>query len=415
MEVITFFIKRYPRLLPIAMWSFLVLALALSLLSWWRPDFFIYQLEQFPVFKYELLVLIFFLLVFIYSIFLGMDSLSYFSKRERFLYAILLVVMFLTPPLLSMDIGAYLLAAQNFILPGHHVYLQPLSQASAWVDKLHSIWWLSSPNVYGPAFLVIAAGAAFAGQANFLGAVYLYKLLVLAVFIFSLYFFKKLTIAAGLGREVFWLYALNPALLVNWVLEGHNDIWMTVGLLLFYYFLDQRTVWRSWLAFWGAIFIKFTALLFYPLTFFKKGAWSWRRLVISSSLFFLGFAAFFYFSHLTPVTWIDNLLHLNQVCYYDCSVPIYFFGLFGTVGAYLRSALFLGLYGYIFYLFVWRRFEPLKFIFWSGLDLFFIQTMWLTPWYATILIPIGLLVPDKRYRYWVLGLTAYCLFHYLFI
>ncbi len=390
-------------------WILGITILAIFLSAWLRPNYLSFQLESFPPDLVHFIFFLFYILLLSYTI-LSFTTIKR-TKLSLYLYGLAILLLTISPPLLSMDIGGYILGAKNIISPDSRTYLDALRGAAPWAKEMSNIWWLDYPTVYGPTFQTIALTSLIASPFGLLATILIYKLIGLAGFLSVLYLFWLIARDRGLEERRLWLLALNPALLINWLLEGHNDIFIALGLLGTLYCLDRKKLWPTWLLFTLTIFIKYTALIFSPILFFKNNKFSLKNALGFLLLTGLAFLAFFKISGLSLSLFSHNLFFLNQ-CFYHCSPLVYLFQFTGSAQFIIRLALFAILYVLITWRYLYKQTDYLKFIFWSGLALFFVQTTWLTPWYPTIIIPIGLLIKDKKYLYLVILVSWYSLLHY---
>ncbi|MFJ8882946.1 polyprenol phosphomannose-dependent alpha 1,6 mannosyltransferase MptB [Streptomyces sp. NPDC102402] len=151
------------------------------------------------------------------------------------------------PPLYSADVYSYI-AQGAMVLEGHDVYTvgpSALDPGGPGGDAAASVGghWTDTPAPYGPFFLVLARGVAWATGGTIVPAVLgmrLIGLFALALIVWAL---------RGLAREhgrsesaALWLGALNPLLLIHVVGGAHNDGLMT-GLMLAGALLALRGRW----------------------------------------------------------------------------------------------------------------------------------------------------------------------------
>jgi len=389
---------------------FLTVFLAVFYFSWSRPNYLKYQLENFSPNHIYFIFFCFYTLSVSYTLlsFAQILKINHFWK----VYWSLILLLFFTPPLLSMDVGAYILSAKNLISADTKVYLDALRGTATWTTEMNNVWWLNYPTVYGPVFLVIALISLASSSFGLLAMIFSYKLIVIVAFFLILYIFWISARDSGLSKNNFYLLALNPALLINWVVEGHNDVFLALGILACVYYLNQKKIYSAWLTAILTIFIKYTSLIFSPILIFENGKLKLNKLISFIGIIILTFSVFFKLSGLDLKLFLDNLVFLKS-CFYRCSPLVFLSRLFSDYHGLIRLGLFSFLYGLIVWRYLYKQTDHLKFIFWSGACLFFVQTTWLTPWYPTILIPVGLLIKDKKYLFLVVLITWYSLLHYV--
>lgn len=385
--------------------------LVIAWLSFARQDYFRQHLENMILPGYLLLIFSFCLIL------LGWLLLHIIKPvvNNRFLWLVGLAVFaisLVTVPLLSRDTAAYALNA-DMLYHGHfNPYTEPISLGRQ-SSQLGSLWWLDYPSPYGPVFLLLLGLPFLLSFGNLLLFIFSYKLLVLLAFGLIAYLFSRYRRLHHLPDYLDWLFLLNPALIINWLLEGHQEIFIVISLL---WLLNYRHKFSSQLLILlSAGLIKITAVIIWPLSWFKDQLFSWKRFFIANLIFVFSWLLFFILINLSPLAfWQKNLAFSSKYCFYNCSPLITISDqLWSSEAGLIRLLLFTTAYLASLYFFLFKKYQPLKFIIWSFMALFFINTKWLTPWYPTLIIPFSLLIKGRKYFYLTVLLTAYCLWHYL--
>ncbi|MFE6933777.1 polyprenol phosphomannose-dependent alpha 1,6 mannosyltransferase MptB [Streptomyces sp. NPDC057699] len=153
------------------------------------------------------------------------------------------------PPLYSADVYSYI-AQGAMVLEGHDVYdagPSVLDPAGPGGDAAASVGghWTDTPAPYGPFFLVLARGVAWATGGTIVPAVLAMRLIALAALALIAWALPHL--AREHGRSpgaALWLGALNPLLLMHVAGGLHNDGLM-IGLMLAGVVLALRGRWVS--------------------------------------------------------------------------------------------------------------------------------------------------------------------------
>ena len=157
-------------------------------------------------------------------------------------------------------------------------------------------------------------------------------------------------------------------------------------------------------------------LIFLPIFWKKNSTISLKKIIISSLIVCFVMVAVFYCIGFDVKMVMDNFFATKsflQECLYRCSPIISITDLLtGGSGGLLRAVVFLVAYVYVLFVFIIKNNYPLKFIFWTYLILIFVLVRLLTPWYVLPLIPVGLMVGDKKYQFAVFLLTAYSLLNF---
>lgn len=392
--------------------------IGLSVLSFSRASYFKEHIENFP-FQYHFTAIVLFLILFFSYLGLALLTRGLGGVKQKYLsyffgFALLLGV--LTPPFLSRDITGYLFSAYTARTHMQTTFSVPIIEGvpSDWKQDVGPIWWQSSPNGYGPLFQLLTLPFSLVPM-PIISAVVLYKLFNVLIFLGCVWLFSKLMTQLSLPRVTIWLFALNPALIVHGVLEGHNDILMLFALLAAASLLLENKTKTSIIALATSVALKFVTIIFLPLYWFKEKNFLLKNMIVSL-LLLSGLFILFSLPFGLPLEQMKTNLFSRNVlpCMYSCSPIPYILSFLPTqTGSLLRLALFIVCWLIAFFFTCYRTWQPLKFIFLSLAALLFIYTTWLTPWYLILLIPFGLLLSNQRlYLRLTLALTFYSLFHF---
>lgn len=333
------------------------------------------------------------------------------NKKLKVIIFIIFSLSLITPPLLARDIPGYALNADIVYLKHKNPYTTPLIIANV-PPEMQNLWWIKAPSPYGPIFLLILAIPWFLSFSNLLIFIFAYKLIALTVFGLTFWLFSKIRKRENLPDYLDLLFLLNPAIVINLVSEGHNEIFILFGLLLFIYFKDNHI--KGLISLLTTVFLKFTAILVWPITWFKEKKFNLKTFIISNLLIIGLCLLFFKIINLPPQIFVkQNIFFAFNNCFYSCP-PFLTLTSFlpDNIVNYLKIGLFILAYLLSIFLFLFKKYEPTKFIFWALLALFFIQTKWLTPWYPTLIIPFGLLINNKKYLVLTILISIYCILHY---
>jgi len=362
--------------------------------------------------KIELAVFIILVLVIcLYSVFYNL-KLKY-SKSIVLATLIFMLILTFCLPIFSVDIGAYLISAKNLIFYHTNPYLAPLNYYSqdSWVIYMGSTWWMKYPSLYGPLALLISSISVAISSFSFIVAIYIYKFFVLLAVIMSVHLFKKLD--ASMNKVNTLLFMLNPILLISILLDGHNDAFILLSSLAYFYYLKQNKIVSSYLTFLGGVFIKYLNIIIFPSLFIKGKKFYWIRLLLSGILMFLSMYAFTSIFHITLNDFLNNkALAINNMCVYVCTPLIAVISIFGKYQTIIRLGLFAIAYSWITIKYLYLSYHVYKFTFWAFICLFFVFSVTYLPWYGIYPITVGLLINEKKYTIFTLVLTAYSLLFY---
>lgn len=115
--------------------------------------------------------------------------------------------------------------------------------------------------LYGPVWIAVSAMPHYLGLANPLLTVYMFKILTLVFYAGMLRLIWRLS-----GKNVWALafFSLNPIVLTEIILSGHNDIVMVFFALLSFYLLQKKKYFFSITALFCSVFIKYATVLVVP-------------------------------------------------------------------------------------------------------------------------------------------------------
>lgn len=182
--------------------------------------------------------------------------------------------LLLTYPFNATDIYYYLLWGREIVFERLNPYLVPLSALDGEVYVRFAREWGKGASPYGPAWQLIGAAVAWLGGAGAdvtLGLV-LFKLLAVAAFVGATvciwWLLERAEPGQRAGRTLLW--AWNPALLLSFAANGHNDSLMLFWLVLGLWIWRRGRPVAGLLVMVLAPWVKVTGLL--PIPFFLLAA-----------------------------------------------------------------------------------------------------------------------------------------------
>lgn len=387
--------------------------------SWRRETyFFLEQFEYFNQFDTTIVFIVFLLLLLFYTMLFFLPSKTLLFSWGKFLIWMLplVLILALTPPILSTDTGSYLIYAKSFFTYGQNPYVISLSTFSAnpWVAEFSPHWWTEFTSPYGPLFTLLLAPIIFLAGKSLLASVLIYKILLVGVYIGCIALCQRIVRQQHLPESTTALFALNPAILIHGILEGHNDLLILFSLLLAVYFFNQKWI-KSFIFLSLGIAIKFIPGVLLPVYIAHGGKIYWKRILpifgILLGIFLLAFLPFEYplkefFKNLTLQSKLD--------CFYGCS-PFIRFTQWIWPQVHSQFYLFLSfcLFLLVWYFFAWKSLKILEYLFWSLFILLFFLSPAFTPWYSLSLVGVGVLLSSRlHYRILTVSILFYTFIHY---
>lgn len=161
---------------------------------------------------------------------------NYKKFRLRNLVGIISTIMFFSYPLLSHDFFNYLFDAKILTFYHENPYLHKALDfpQDPWLRFMH---WTHRTYPYGPVFLIITLIPSFLSFGKFLLAYGLFKIMFIGAYIVSIYYLNKL------NKKWAVIFATNPLILIEGVLNMHNDlIGVCLAIAGFYYVIKNKNI-----------------------------------------------------------------------------------------------------------------------------------------------------------------------------
>ncbi len=388
--------------------------LPLIWLSLSRGSFFLEHLENFTSAQKQILYVALLSLILPYLLLVTRDSAFIQAVRLRVKLCVLLTLLTLlviTPPLLSLDSSLYLINGRNWIefAANPLVVIQGSIHSNPWSNEVGNLRWLGESTFYGPLFYPLLIPI-IKLNLSLIASILAYKCLNVLVFVFTLILFGMLIKERRDAKSLWLILAFNPALLVNFVLEAHNDL-LLIFFLMAMLVAMRHAFWRSAGAFLGiSIAIKYVTIILLPIFIFRRAAWIFIPLPLLLGLMLFDFPL----QHI-----VNQLVKIGSFgCFYSCTPPLSLLNLIFSVdiGPLVAKVIFLCLFALLSWHF--SRHQPVTFIALALSCLVFFAAQWVPPWYVALPIPFLLLASSEKIgaNDWYLKasfvLTCYSLFNY---
>ncbi len=236
---------------------------------------------------YSLIILIFFVF---YLVFLNYFKKKIFSLKE-FKYivgATVLVLFFSYPAMVSYDIFNYIATAKVLFLYHENPYIIMPIQFSG--DPI--LLFMHAANktaLYGPFWILLTGIPYFLGFGNFLITLFSFKLFT------ALFYLASVVLLYRMTKNIYYtsFFALNPLVIMEILISGHNDIVMMFLALLSIYFLKEKKFILFILFILFSIFIKFSTLFLLPVlgyvifNYLRRVKIDWEKIYYLCSIFML--------------------------------------------------------------------------------------------------------------------------------
>lgn len=198
--------------------------------------------------------------------------LNLIKKNNKYIYLLIIAAIgILAYPMFSYDLFNYLFNAKMVLV--YHANPQltaavnfPNDPMLRFMQNVHT----PAPYGYGWTAVSLIPGLVwFSGK--FTLAFWAMKTFIAAFWLGQLWILKKL-VTKQFPKESwrFWLFALNPLVLVETLINGHNDVvMMFLALLAYWFWLNVRKV-KSILFLLFSASIKYASIVLLPLYFVKR-------------------------------------------------------------------------------------------------------------------------------------------------
>lgn len=241
------------------------------------------------------------------------------------------VILLFSYPAFSHDIFNYIFDARIVtkygLSPWHYRALD--FPADLWIRFMH---WTHRLTPYPPFWIGLSLIPSFLGFGKFVLTLFLFKLLAAGFYLGSIWLILQLT--KGLLPAI--LFAFNPLVIIETLVNGHMEIAMIfLGLLAIYLVLSRRRF-LSWISFIGSIGIKYMTIFLAPVLL-KGKSWLrrsvWLGLILTAAwIIYYGFQPWYVlwvlpFAYLLPVkSWEVKVVTLFSIAALFWNLPIVSFG-----------------------------------------------------------------------------------------
>ena len=194
------------------------------------------------------------------------------------------IVLVLSYPAFSYDIFNYMFTAKTVILyhknPYEVIPMQFLS-IDPWVVVMR---WIHLPSAYTPLWITLSLPAYFFGFGTFLLILWNFKIIALAFYLLAvkgIYTALK-TIEPDTALVGMAIFALNPLIIIESLVSGHNDIvMMSIAIWSIVFFLEKKQYFLSWSLLALSIGMKLMTIFLIPSFAFR-----WRRGIALAGMLF---------------------------------------------------------------------------------------------------------------------------------
>lgn len=214
-------------------------------------------------------------------------------KEVKILIGVTIGILFFSyPAMLSYDIFNYIATAKVLFFYNENPYIvmpieflgEPMLAFTRAANKVA---------LYGPVWILLTGIPYFLSFGNFLLTLFGFKLFAALFYIATIYLIFRMTNSV----LPVVLFGLNPLIVIETLISGHNDIVMIFFALLAFYFLQKKNILLAVCLLIISIFIKYATFFLLPAFLYalwrtlKKQKINWRKVFFYASI--LMYAIFF--------------------------------------------------------------------------------------------------------------------------
>lgn len=177
------------------------------------------------------------------------------------------VALSLSYPFLSSDVFKYLFAAKELLVyhANPHLIAPQVFEGDTWLRFMR---WIHTPSPYGPVMTALAIPYYLLGFGKFVPSLYLFKLDQIFWYGLTIWLVGKLAIKKPIFAHL--VFAFNPLVLFEWLVNAHNDAPMISLLLLSLYLIKESRRLPAIITLLFSIGIKYVTVFALPFLFIKK-------------------------------------------------------------------------------------------------------------------------------------------------
>lgn len=216
---------------------------------------------------YLVLVAIFFVL---YKILLNSIKKHIISKKTFWwIVGIITAILVFSYPAFSYDMFNYMFTAKTVVLYQKNPYLViPLqfTGVEPWLSFMH---WTHLPSAYTPFWILLTLPTYVLGFGYFLIIMWNIKLLVAASYILTTVFIGKILSKLEPDKKLLGMaiFALNPLVIFETLVSGHNDMVMMALVMIAYYLYLIKKRWASFFVLALSVAAKLITIFIIPVFF----------------------------------------------------------------------------------------------------------------------------------------------------
>lgn len=262
------------------------------------------------------------------------------KQIKRLIFGTVIILFFSYPAMLSYDIFNYIATAKvTFFYKENPYIVMPIEFVG---DPLLLFTHAANKTaLYGPVWIIITGLPYLLGFGNFFLTLFLFKFLIIVFYLITLFLIYKLTKS--------WfsilLFALNPLVVIETIVSGHNDIVMMGLTLAAVYFLKKKKLFIAVVFLLLSIGIKFATVSLIPIFLYLIIMSVYKRQINWGKVYYWSACLMFAIFLLSPLReemypWYAQWFFIF-VCLIPNKIKIVTYSLFLLFGLMLRYVPFM--------------------------------------------------------------------------
>lgn len=212
-----------------------------------------------------------------------------------------LILFFSYPGMLSYDIFNYVTTAKVAFTYHENPYVIKPNELTG--DK--NLLFTRANNkiaLYGPSWIVVTGIPNLLGNGNFVATLFFQKLLVIIFYLSSSFLILRITKSSFYGA----IFSLNPLVVIETLVSGHNDIFMMFFALLSLHLLSQKKLMKGLLSGFVSVFVKYSTFFLIPVIIeifinkYRKKEINWGRIYYHSAILMFAIFLLSFFREMYP-------------------------------------------------------------------------------------------------------------------
>lgn len=200
------------------------------------------------------------------------------------------ILVFSYPAAFSYDFFNYLFTAKTVLVYHQNPYtVTPLQFASIdpWTNFMR---WTHLSSAYAPVWIGLSLIPYIMGFGYFITVLFVTKWMIAGFYLLSVYMFMRTMkiVAPKHTAYALALFALNPLILIETLVSGHNDIVLVAFAMISVFFYVSKKYLKSWFYLSLSIATKLMTIFLLPVYVYKKGTfWMMMSMVLGVGLVLL--------------------------------------------------------------------------------------------------------------------------------